>query len=376
MSKGSSRTPKKTLPVSASKPTPHKATKANKENLRATNDSKKARAVVLWAKPENFHLTDTLLTLIEESVTWKGALGFDKGAVNDPTPTGKGKSFIQHWEDIAEAFFLDCNADANINFTKGDLPLLKTVIKNQINSLKSTFAEYHNKLGETGHGLVTSGRSDELYEGSEAANVYDAIKKKFPWYLRMNDLMGGSPISSRKAVTNSQSILDLSVLGAKDDNNDDEDDGDVCLNGSGPLSPCSNLPFSKFEEDFEEENVLPKLKLALPSKRVAESPVISHASKKRNTPQDLVREVADADRKARLIMNETNAKERTAREQIKCQTAYDTAIAVEQLRIKAQAEQAAAQREHDILMMERQIELARLHARYPTGATIDPQLQG
>ncbi|KIK74082.1 hypothetical protein PAXRUDRAFT_562424, partial [Paxillus rubicundulus Ve08.2h10] len=134
MSKGNSHTPKKTSrpsPVSVSKPTTQKATKPGKENLMAADDLKKAWAVVLWAKPENFHLTDTLLTLIEESVTWKGALGFNKGAVNDPTPTGKGKSFIQHCEDIVEAFFLVHNAD--INFTKADLPALKTVIKNWIN---------------------------------------------------------------------------------------------------------------------------------------------------------------------------------------------------------------------------------------------------
>ena len=73
---------------------------------------------------------DMLLTLIEESVTWKGALGFDKGAVNDPTPTGKGKSFIQHCGDIAKAFFL--GNDVDFDFTKDDLPVLKTVIKNRI----------------------------------------------------------------------------------------------------------------------------------------------------------------------------------------------------------------------------------------------------
>ena len=56
------------------------------------------------------------------------------------------------------------------------------------------------------------------------------MEKKFPWYLRMNELMGGSPISSRKAVANSQSTLDLSILGVEDEDedDDDDDDDDVC----------------------------------------------------------------------------------------------------------------------------------------------------
>ncbi|KIJ15709.1 hypothetical protein PAXINDRAFT_11302 [Paxillus involutus ATCC 200175] len=308
---------------------PHvQTTKPGKGNLTAADDSKKAWAVVLWTKLEDFHLTDTLLTLIEESVTWKGALGFDKGAVNDPTPTRKGKSFIQRCEDIVEAFFLVCNVD--INFTKAILPALKTIIKNQINSLKSIFNEYCNKLGETGHGFVTSGHSDELYEGSEAENIYEAIEKKFPQYLCMNDLMGGSPISSWKVIANSQSMLNLSVLGAEDDN---DNDNNICY-----ILYVTLLLYDSFILGGWEHGpkwFWPRLKLALPSKWVMESPVISCASKKRKTSQDLVREVADAEHQAHLIMNEANAKKHTAREQVKHQTAYDTAVAVEQMHIKA-----------------------------------------
>jgi hypothetical protein len=38
--------------------------------------------------------------------------------------------------------------------------------------LRSTYAEIRGELGETGHGLVVSGREDELIDGSPAANVY------------------------------------------------------------------------------------------------------------------------------------------------------------------------------------------------------------
>src|SRR6267154_579216 len=82
------------------------------------------------------------------------------------------------------------------------------------------------------------------------------------------------------------------------------------------------------------------------------------ASKKRKSVHDMAREVADAEREARLLMNETNAKERTAREQIKRRSAFDTALAVERMRV----EQAAAQRAHELVMIEKQIELERIRA--------------
>jgi hypothetical protein len=37
------------------------------------------RTLARWAKKENHHLTDQLLTLIEESPKYKMAFGFDKG---------------------------------------------------------------------------------------------------------------------------------------------------------------------------------------------------------------------------------------------------------------------------------------------------------
>ena len=62
---------------------------------------------------------DTLLTLIEESATWWAAFGFDLGGLNNKTPTGKGKSLIQHCANIAIAFFIT-----------GDIKQLRGVIKN------------------------------------------------------------------------------------------------------------------------------------------------------------------------------------------------------------------------------------------------------
>ncbi|KAF9235926.1 hypothetical protein BU15DRAFT_64469 [Melanogaster broomeanus] len=363
-----------------------KTTKSNKENSEASHDAKpKARTTTL-AKPENHHMTDSLLTLIEDSVTWKGALGFDKGAEVDSTPTGKGKNFLQHCADIATAFFV--TGEVGSEWEPHDVPSLKIVIKNQINrrvnlgmslSLKTTYQAYRKELGETGHGLVVAGREEELYEGSPAANVYEDIQKKFPWYRRMDELMGSSPAHNRSAVSNSQSTLDLSVLGGNDTDNEDNisrrtptpmDDDDVI---PWPLSPLANL---HVEEDVKDVVSPRKLKLVVPSKRSADSAAVSQSTKKRKTPQDLVKEVADAERQARLVMNETNAKHHIEREQIKRNSAYETAVTVERMRLKVQEELAAAQRAHDLVMIEKQIELARIQAAFRADGAIDPQLQG
>jgi hypothetical protein len=107
--------------------------------------------------------------------------------------------------------------------------------------------------------------------------------------------------------------------------------------------------------------------ITLQSKRHADTPAYAKsASKKRMFVHDMAREVADAEHEARLRMNETNAKECTARKQIKRRSAHDTALAVERMWV----EHAAAQREHELLMMEKQIELERIRA-----GIIGPQLR-
>ena len=55
-------------------------------------------------------------------------------------------------------------------------------------------------------------------------------------------------------------------------------------------------------------------------------------SVRKKTAADLAQEVADAERKAHLEMNHTNAKERTAREQVKQRLAFE----LEELRLRYQ----------------------------------------
>ncbi|KAG1744231.1 hypothetical protein EDB19DRAFT_1906795 [Suillus lakei] len=277
---------------------------------------------------ENHHLTDQLLTLIEDSELWKAVFGFDKGTSGSAMATGKGKNTLKHCADIAIALFI--NYVAGMQWTFDDIKVLQGVVKNRIGSLRSSYADICTLLGETGHGLIVSGRENELIDGSPAANVYDVIKNKFPWYCRMHQLMGLSPVVSRKAVSNSKSVINLGVLDHNSqDTLEDEfehtpsifDDDDDPLRS--PLASWpSNIPATPI-----------KYMITLPSKhRAQDTPThTKSASKKHKSVHDMAREVADAERDAHLLMNETNAKERTAREEIKCRSAFDTALAVERM---------------------------------------------
>lgn len=84
----------------------------------------------------------------------------------------------------------------------------------------------------------------------------------------------------------------------------------------------------------------------------------------------------EAERAAQMEMSHLNAKERTAREVIKRQAAQETALKIEQLCLKYQQEESAHQRAHELMMLDRQLQLEQLKMGIRPGPVIDPQLEG
>ena len=76
------------------------------------------------------HLTDKLLTLIEDNPTWKVTFGFDKGDM-ELISTG-GKKIKDHHHKIATKLFIDLEEPYK-DFTIADLPRLVDAVKNWIN---------------------------------------------------------------------------------------------------------------------------------------------------------------------------------------------------------------------------------------------------
>ncbi|KAH7911006.1 hypothetical protein BJ138DRAFT_1101375 [Hygrophoropsis aurantiaca] len=367
----------------------------NKENFEGDEVvKKKSRVFIPWSKDHS--VTDELLTLIEDSTCWKVAFGFDKGMATNADTSSKGKTVMEHCADIARALFITGKEDSK--WTEEDVVDLKGTIKNRMASLKTFYIEYRNQLGETGHGLVISGREDEITANSAIANAFDLTMSKFPWYKRMHELMGTSPVVSRAAVSNSTTPIDTSILNREDDYERSPSpvwdiEMDQALRSSPGLDSRAGSPgfddsdFGKSDNEKLDNYTAPitpahKVLLTVkPPASAAPTPTKS-ATKKRQTPQDFVKDVADAEREARLRMTEINAKERTAREEIKRRTAHNTALEVERLRLKYQhnemmenRSQAIAQREHERIMIEKQIELERVRAGF-TGGSLDPQLRG
>lgn len=98
-------------------------------------------------------------------------------------------------------------------------------------SLKKLFKGHRDSLGETGQGLVDGDQEEAITTGSALENVWrksrshwfsasavmlmcitESIQAKFPWFKRINNLMGKSPIVSKVAAANSFTEADTSIL--------------------------------------------------------------------------------------------------------------------------------------------------------------------
>ena len=80
-----------------------------------------------WISLEHLPLSNTLLSIIEDSATYKTALGFNKGDVGS-VPTG-GKKAVDIYCEIACKVFID---QPGSKYTKDDLEELKDIIHNRI----------------------------------------------------------------------------------------------------------------------------------------------------------------------------------------------------------------------------------------------------
>jgi hypothetical protein len=81
-----------------------------------------------WSDPSLFHLTDTLLTMIEDSETFRQAFGFVKTS-NDAN-NSQGKKNHEHYSDLAAKLFHDPNSPKEWRST--DIKELGNVVKNRV----------------------------------------------------------------------------------------------------------------------------------------------------------------------------------------------------------------------------------------------------
>jgi hypothetical protein len=76
----------------------------------------------------NHHFSDSLLSIIEDSATYKVALGFNKGDVGTVSNGGK---VIEHYQSIARKLFVEVE-DPKWGNADDDVKLLGESVKNRV----------------------------------------------------------------------------------------------------------------------------------------------------------------------------------------------------------------------------------------------------
>ncbi|KAF8332231.1 hypothetical protein F5887DRAFT_1080898 [Amanita rubescens] len=173
---------------------------SDKENEPGNNDGKED--VIHWHDPAFHHYSDTLLTIIEDSICFRKAFGFKGG--DDPSVTNGGLSLIQTCHLIAPQLF---PTHPETNMEK-----LAHAVKNRVSNLKKKYQAFRKELGETGQGLVEADHELEITVGTPLHNTWEKIKAKFKWYKRLHHLLSVNPVYDRPALANSSSSHDLQAV--------------------------------------------------------------------------------------------------------------------------------------------------------------------
>ncbi|KII82823.1 hypothetical protein PLICRDRAFT_33215 [Plicaturopsis crispa FD-325 SS-3] len=368
-----------------------KTSSARKENKAAaalTPEKKRRAPTIQWSKKVNFHLTDALLTIIEAKDTWRASLGFSTDA---PT-NSSGDRPEELYRKLARKLFVERTESGD--WGEEDLKELKDVVKNRIHSLKNKFRELRRMMSATGQGLIEQDREAEITEGSDIDNLWQKIQRDFPWYKRMNALMGKNPIVDRSAVGNSTTPIDTSVLQASrtksidpaarhsspwEIEKDTDDAGEpVHLRGSSaPTQSHAGSPgLDEDDEDMSDPDPAPPTQPrepstvpatpSNPSPPSAAAPNVSRR-KTKNHAESLTK-LAEEERQSRKEIAAALIKSRDD-----CARAdREKGIEIERIRWQEQRAEAERIRQHDLLMVERQIELARIQQGIPPTHTQFP----
>ncbi|KAM6497403.1 hypothetical protein JOM56_007876 [Amanita muscaria] len=368
-----------------------KAKSAKGKAAAAPAEGKAKRTIsISWAKLENHHFTSTLLTAIEANNTWIVAFGFNKGAAG--AVSSRGKKTVDHYRELTMLCFI--GADCPGDFLEDDIPKLVSAVRNRVGALKTLYIQQRDTMSETGQGIVHNNQEDTLIPNSECANAWDLVQAIFPWYKRMHALMGTSPVVSKAALAHSASDVDLSVL-SRDGGGDNEgsdkgrsDNGDeppsrarhesLPWDIERPSSPDDSHRGSPGYDDLSNkgDDTSPSPPAKTPSKAAAGPP-----SLKRKSLHDQLQSVADSQSQARYKIAKMQAEGKASRADRKANTKRQGVLEVELLRLQFQREESlrhhnnlAAQRSHELEMLDRQIELERARAGGPMNNT-DPTLR-
>ncbi|KAF8990620.1 hypothetical protein BDQ17DRAFT_1333377 [Cyathus striatus] len=283
-------------------------------------------------------------------------------------------------------------------------------IKSRIAKLKKKYYEFRKLLGKTGHGLIMEDRECEIENETPIHNVWrtEKIEKEFKWYKRMDRLLSASPVYDRSGVANSATQLDTSVLdlGTRDiEDHHPINDDDVFIETNQIHHETQDWDDLHITDDISDpdpsrSSPSPTSTTLIPATPIAKSiPMVASSAdrstskvvpQKRKTPYDQIHELTLNSQKSRRESQEKHDQSKMEHDQMKEngknkreRERLERHEHLVMLRLEAQ-EQAERRREdaeererdrqeraedreraHQLLLLEKQIELERLHHAIP-----------
>ncbi|KAF9039980.1 hypothetical protein BJ165DRAFT_1530968 [Panaeolus papilionaceus] len=168
---------------------------------------------VVWTND----LTETLINhIIQNTDIWNGL--WSSTGTNASTAQGGGeKKKHWHWE-LAKALFTHhpVYSQEFASVLKSEKVKSSTErqewtakIGNRLKKMVKIVTDYNKEMGKTGEGLKSA---QEIREGTELSNKWEAIREKCPWYFRMKEIIGGRPTAEPAGLGNASTTPDLSIL--------------------------------------------------------------------------------------------------------------------------------------------------------------------
>ncbi|KAG8983073.1 hypothetical protein FRB90_006316 [Tulasnella sp. 427] len=333
---------------------------------------------IQWQSPDFHHLTDTLITLVEDDEYAWTALGFAPGKGVNAGKTNGEKQTYYHKKYATKVL----KSDPTGLWATADEGKLAIAIKNRISQLKKAFATHKKTMGATGAGLENE---DEIRSGSEIQNKWDEIKKEFPWFYRVRDLIGRDP-RLETTVINAASDVDIDLLGRSSHSRatsgdliDDDflneleepDDNDVPPAVNSDREDQEEAGSPGYDKGDEGQDPTPmgateiskaperslKRKERIPS--APAMPIPQYGNKKSKGLLSELTETLNRDRDAKLEAAKAKARTRIKVEELRQQGN----LKLEKLRLAAEQQK----QEHEEKMMRMRLEFAQVQYGYHSG---------
>ncbi|KAF8991384.1 hypothetical protein BDQ17DRAFT_1433124 [Cyathus striatus] len=361
---------------------------------------KTTKDCILWSDPPYLHHTDTTPTKTEETTPSRRAPGPDNGGLDDGD-NGSLKAMDA------------CRKLAPLLFPDGLVPESKmkstpVSIKSRIAKLKKKYYEFRKLLGKTGHGLIMEDRECEIKNETPIHNVWQKIEKEFKWYKRMDRLLSASLVYDRSGVANSATQLDTSVLDLGTQDIEDHhpiNDDDVFIETNQIHHETQDWDDLHITDDISDpdpsrSSPSPTSTTLIPATPIAKSiPMVASSAdrstskvvpQKRKTPYDQIHELTLNSQKSRRESQEKHDQSKMERNQMKengknkCERErleHHEHLVMLRLEAQEQAERRCedaeererdrqeraedCERAHQLLLLEKQIELERLRHAIP-----------